>query len=97
MAQNIYDDEAFFAGYAALPRSRGGLESAPEWPLMRSMVGNVANENVVDLGCGFGWFCRWAAEQGANSVLGLDLSHKMLARARSETRNSVVRYKQAEP
>ncbi len=31
MAQNIYDNPAFFEGYAQLPRSVQGLDGAPEW------------------------------------------------------------------
>ena len=30
MAQNIYDNPAFFEGYAQLPRSVQGLDGAPE-------------------------------------------------------------------
>jgi ubiquinone/menaquinone biosynthesis C-methylase UbiE len=37
---------------------------------------------VLDLGCGFGAFARWAREMGADSVLGVDRSENMLARAR---------------
>jgi SAM-dependent methyltransferase len=81
VAQNIYDDEAFFDGYAGLPRSVHGLAAAPEWPTLRSLVGDVAGARVVDLGCGYGWFCRWAAGTGAASVLGIDLSERMLAKA----------------
>lgn len=36
---------------------------------------------VLDLGCGYGWFCRWARENGATGVHGIDVSEKMLARA----------------
>ncbi|MBF3542891.1 SAM-dependent methyltransferase, partial [Burkholderia pseudomallei] len=32
MTQNIYDDPDFFEGYGQLPRSRDGLDGAPEWP-----------------------------------------------------------------
>ncbi len=84
MAQNIYDQDDFFAGYSALRRSREGLAGAPEWPSLRAMLPPITGKRVVDLGCGFGWFCRWAAEAGAASVLGFDLSEKMLARARAE-------------
>ena len=38
MTQNIYDDEAFFAGYSQLPRSVQGLDGAPEWPVLRGML-----------------------------------------------------------
>jgi hypothetical protein len=33
VAQNVDDDEAFFAAYARLPRSVHGLDAAPEWAL----------------------------------------------------------------
>ena len=38
MAQNIYDNEAFFAGYSRLPRSIEGLDGAPEWPALRALL-----------------------------------------------------------
>ncbi|UCI30436.1 class I SAM-dependent methyltransferase [Mesorhizobium sp. B4-1-4] len=82
MAQNIYDQPDFFAGYSQLGRSVEGLDGAAEWPALRAMLPDVGGLRVVDLGCGFGWFCRWAHEHGAKEVLGLDLSEKMLARAR---------------
>jgi SAM-dependent methyltransferase len=49
---------------------------------------------VADLGCGFGWFCRWAPEQGAARVLGVDVSANMLARARAETTDPAITYRQ---
>jgi SAM-dependent methyltransferase len=82
MATNIYDDPAFFAGYATLPRSAAGLGGAPEWPALRALLPPLAGRDVLDLGCGYGWFCRHAAEAGARRVLGLDSSARMLARAR---------------
>jgi SAM-dependent methyltransferase len=51
---------------------------------------------VVDLGCGFGWFCRWAREQKAAQVLGLDMSEKMLARARATTSDAAITYERAD-
>lgn len=62
MSQNIYDDPAFFAGYATLDRSVKGLEGAPEWPTIQQMLPPLSGLRVVDLGCGYGWFCRWARE-----------------------------------
>lgn len=81
MTQNIYDDPRFFEGYARLRRSVEGLDGAPEWPSLRALLPELRNLRVVDLGCGYGWFCRWALQQGAASVLGLDVSRKMLQRA----------------
>jgi SAM-dependent methyltransferase len=96
MTQNIYDDEGFFTGYSRLPRSIHGLDMMPEWPTLRTMLPALRGARVVDLGCGFGWFCRWAAEQGAASVLGLDVSEKMLARARAETADPAITYRHAD-
>jgi SAM-dependent methyltransferase len=96
MAQNIYDNEGFFAGYSRLPRSVQGLDGMPEWPTLRAMLPDLKGCAVVDLGCGFGWFCRWFREQGAVSVLGLDVSEKMLARARAETADTAIVYERAD-
>jgi SAM-dependent methyltransferase len=96
MTQNIYDNEEFFAGYSRLPRSVEGLDGAPEWPALRAMLPDVRGRRVLDLGCGFGWFCRWAREQGAASVEGIDVSEKMLARARATTADPAIVYSRAD-
>lgn len=96
MTQNIYDNPEFFAGYSQLGRSVEGLDGAAEWPALRAMLPDMRGLRVVDLGCGFGWFCRWAREQGAASVLGLDVSENMLARARSDTRDAAIAYAKAD-
>lgn len=88
MTQNIYDDDAFFAGYAQLPRSQRGLAGAPEWPVLQALLPPLAGARIADLGCGYGWFCRWAAEQGAARVLGFDVSQKMLERAEAPPRDN---------
>ena len=96
MTQNIYDDPEFFAGYSRLPRSREGLAGAPEWPALRALLPPLRGARVVDLGCGFGWFCRWAREQGAVQALGLDISEKMLARARAAAPDPAILYLRAD-
>lgn len=94
MAQNIYDHQDFFEGYGRLNRSIHGLDGAPEWPSIVKMLPSLKNLNVIDLGCGYGWFCRYAQEQRAQSVLGLDISEKMLNRAREMTSNSGITYRE---
>jgi SAM-dependent methyltransferase len=51
---------------------------------------------VLDLGCGFGWFSRWARQAGASSVTGVDLSERMLERARNETKDDAIVYRRAD-
>jgi SAM-dependent methyltransferase len=92
MAQNIYDTPEFFGGYSQLNRSVYGLAGAPEWPAIRTLIPNLQGKRVADLGCGFGWFARWARGHGAAYVLGLDLSENMLARARSLTEDENIEY-----
>jgi SAM-dependent methyltransferase len=92
MPQNLYDDPEFFAGYSQLPRSREGLAGAPEWPALQSMLPPLEGLWVLDLGCGFGAFARWAQERGAAGVIGVDRSQNMLAQARAQTHDSRVTY-----
>jgi len=96
MTQNIYDNDEFFAGYARLPRSVEGLAGAPEWPALRALLPDLRGTRVLDLGCGYGWFCRWAREAGAAAVLGIDVSEKMLARARADTSDKAITYRQTD-
>ncbi|WP_125702132.1 class I SAM-dependent methyltransferase [Lacticaseibacillus daqingensis] len=80
---NAYDDQSFFAAYAQMPRSQHGLDAAGEWPDFQALLPALAGQRVLDLGCGYGWHCQYAAAQGAQSVLGVDSSPRMLAEARA--------------
>lgn len=93
MPQNIYDDLEFFQKYITFPRQVKGLHGAPEWPNIRAIIPNLTGKRVVDLGCGFGWFARWARSNGANKVLALDVSENMLERARLDTKDKAIEYR----
>lgn len=96
MTQNIYDNPEFFEEYSRMDRSLHGLAGAPEWPSLHSMLPDLPGTRVLDLGCGFGWFSRWAREQGAQSVLGVDVSEKMLERARETTSDDAIVYRKSD-
>jgi ubiquinone/menaquinone biosynthesis C-methylase UbiE len=96
MTQNIYDDQEFFEGYSRLPRSVEGLDGAPEWPALGALLPDLRGLAVLDLGCGFGWFCRWARQNGAARVLGIDVSERMLARSRATTEDPAITYSKAD-
>ncbi|NEW05966.1 methyltransferase domain-containing protein [Paenibacillus sp. SYP-B3998] len=93
MKQNKYDDLGFFEKYSQMPRSIGGLNAAGEWHELRALLPELGDKNVLDLGCGFGWHCQYAREQQARSVVGVDLSEKMLAHARVITNDSAIDYR----
>ena len=80
-AQNVYDDETFFEKYSQMDRSRLGLAGAGEWRALEQLMPPFRGRRVLDLGCGYGWHCRYARDRGAASVLGVDLSRRMLAEA----------------
>ena len=92
MTQNIYDDPNFFQAYGQLPRSMQGLDAAPEFPALRALLPDLSGLDVLDLGCGYGWFCRFARSHGAGRVTGIDVSELMLARARSMTNDAAISY-----
>lgn len=96
MAQNIYDNPDFFNGYSQLPRQVMGLAGAPEWPAIQALLPVIAGKRVLDLGCGFGWAARWMREQGAASVLGIDLSTRMIERAKADTADPCIEYRIAD-
>lgn len=93
MTQNIYDNPAFFEGYATLDRSIKGLDGAPEWATMQTLLPSLQGKTLVDLGCGYGWFCRYARDNGAENVMGLDVSLKMLEKAEQMTTGEGIVYR----
>lgn len=78
---NHYDNPEFFAAYAQMSRSQQGLDGAGEWRQLQPLFPDVTGKDVLDLGCGYGWHCKYAADCGARSVLGIDQSHLMIAEA----------------
>jgi SAM-dependent methyltransferase len=75
-----------------MERSKNGLEGAGEWYELKKMLPDFKDKMVLDLGCGFGWHCRYAAENGAKSVIGIDISQKMLSEAKSKTKYGNIEY-----
>ncbi|WP_440962115.1 class I SAM-dependent methyltransferase [Paenibacillus nitricinens] len=92
MKQNKYDDTNFFSAYKQMPRSIGGLKAAGEWHVLQPLIPDLHNKSVLDLGCGFGWHCLYAREQQASSVVGVDISEKMLQEARGKTDDPAISY-----
>ncbi|BCI61057.1 class I SAM-dependent methyltransferase [Solibaculum mannosilyticum] len=94
MKENKYDQDSFFEKYSQMTRSRYGLSGAGEWSAFRQLLPDFKGKRVLDLGCGYGWHCAYAVEHGASSVLGIDLSHKMLQVAREKNNAPSITYRQ---
>lgn len=88
-----YDDKVFFEKYSEMERSKKGLEGAGEWYAFQKLMPDFAQKSVLDLGCGYGWHCRYAVENGAASVLGTDISHRMLERAEEINADGKITYR----
>ena len=94
MKENIYDNNRFFDKYSHFPRSVAGLSAAGEWHELKKMLPDFQGKAVLDIGCGFGWHCTYAAERCAETVIGTDISTKMLAGARERTHLANIEYQQ---
>ncbi len=90
---NHYDSPDFFAAYAQMPRSQQGLSGAGEWHQLEPLFPDLAGKDVLDLGCGYGWHCKYAADQGARSVLGIDQSTLMITEATKRNAADSITYR----
>lgn len=92
MKENKYDDGEFFEKYMHMDRSIKGLQGAGEWETFKKMLPDFTGKRVLDLGCGLGWHCTYAAALGAAEVVGIDISHKMLETAKQKNAAPQIHY-----
>jgi len=90
---NHYDNPEFFAAYAQMSRSQQGLDGAGEWHQLQPLFPDMTGRDVLDLGCGYGWHCRYAADHDAGSVLGIDQSEMMIAEAKKRNDAPGITYR----
>ena len=92
MKQNIYDNETFYTGYKELRDKEAGLNEVLEIPAFRSLLPDLAGKVVLDLGCGFGKASKWYASQAAKRIVAVDISTKMIQRAKTEFSDDKIEY-----
>lgn len=78
---SVYDKDHFFDLYQKLRANPISLNEIVEKPTMLSLLPDLQGKRLLDLGCGTGEHLRLYLESGAKSVVGLDLSAKMLQQA----------------
>lgn len=93
MSEKLYDNNEFYEKYAQMDRSVSGLEAAGEWPQLKELIGDLRDKDFLDLGCGYGWHCAYAASAGAKSVVGIDQSERMLAKALAINAHPLIQYR----
>lgn len=90
---NEYDKESFFNQYSQMSRSKEGLSAAGEWSQLKPLFPSLDGKTVLDLGCGYGWHCKFSEEQGATRILGIDLSKKMIEEAKKRNKGEKIEYR----
>ena len=91
--QNIYDDEVFFEHFRTLREDEINFNDVIETPIIISMLPDLKGKKVLDIGCGMGQHARQYAQMGAASVLGTDISEKMLAYAAKHNAADNINYR----
>ncbi len=90
--QNIYDNETFFEGYKKLRDNVANANVLFEIPALFSLLPELDDKSILDLGCGFGEHCRAFVNSGAAKVVGIDISEKMLRVATEENSDPRIIY-----
>ena len=90
--QIIFDDETFFKSYMELRERDDNHNELLEQPAMKKLLPDMSGKAVLDLGCGCGHNCMDFVNSGAASVVGVDISEKMLERAREESNCEKIEY-----
>ena len=90
--QNIFDNKQFFEGYKLIRERDNNLNRLLEQPAMARLLPDVQEKSVLDLGCGYGHNCMAFVSMGADRVVGVDISEKMLEVARTESTHDKIEY-----
>ena len=90
--QNVFDNEIFFKGYKELREKSSNANVLFEIPALFSMMPDLKDKTILDLGCGFGEHCKMFVDQGAKKVVGIDISTKMLEIAKRDYSDDKILY-----
>ena len=92
--QNVYDDEKFFEDFRKSRDSAVNFNDCIETPILFAMLPDLRGKSILDIGCGMGQHAKQFADMGAESVLGTDISARMLEYARQHNGAGNITYLQ---
>lgn len=94
MKQNIYDNETFYTLYDEMRNDDKKISANDliEIPTIRSMLPDLMDKRVLELGCGYGDNCAYFSESGAKYVLGTDISEHMIGIANTRHANTNCKF-----
>ena len=91
--QNIYDNDSFYDNFKSLRDSDINFNDLIETPIITAMMPDLKGKRVLDIGCGMGQHAMQYVKSGARSVVGIDISEKMLAYAKEHNSDEKITYK----
>ena len=91
--QNIYDNDAFYENFKGLRTNEINFNEVIETPIITAMLPPLKDKKILDIGCGMGQHAMQYSKAGAASVLGTDISEKMLGFARENNSAENITYR----
>ena len=91
--QNIYDNDTFYENFAGLRSNEINFNEVIESPIITAMLPDLKNKKILDIGSGMGQHAMQYSKAGAASVLGIDISEKMLAYAKENNSADNIEYR----
>ena len=92
--QNIYDNDKFYEYFKDQRMNDINFNDVIETPIITGMMPDLKDKRILDIGCGMGQHAIQYANSGALSVLGIDISEKMLGYARENNSAPNITYRQ---
>ena len=90
--QNIYDNDTFFENFRSSRSNEVNFNDCIETPIIFAMLPDLYGKVILDIGCGMGQHTKEYAQRGAESVLGIDISEKMLDYAKGHNNAENIVY-----
>ncbi len=90
--QNIYDNGVFYENFKGLRSDEINFNDVIETPIITAMLPDLKDKKILDIGCGMGQHAVQYSKAGAESVLGIDISEKMLGFARANNSADNITY-----
>ena len=91
--KSSYDDKEVFTQYLATRKKSDSLHNKSIKENLMNLVGNIKGLKVLDLGCGVGEFAKYFSDNGAKSVMGIDISEKVLEYANKNNNADNIEYR----
>lgn len=89
---NFYDSEGLFNEFKSIRENEVNFNDLVEKPILFSMLPDLNDKSVLDIGCGMGQHVKQYADMGAKSVLGIDISEKLLSIAEEKFNGENIEY-----